>query len=159
MTRVLNIDVITTITNAAKLCDVNVFDIDNQQHYKKVDVDFSADRMLKTLKEDKKISEQHEMELTAERLQKDIAALAKYADMYAVQAEERSDWRLVAKSSAMRKSSQDKVVELSLIEKQLLNYQLSNWKCITGESAIVIDIVHISIKQFSCMIFMLLVAF
>ena len=35
MTRVLNIDVVTTITNAAKLCDVNVFDVDNQQHYKK----------------------------------------------------------------------------------------------------------------------------
>jgi len=41
-----------------------------------VDVGFSADRMLMTLKKDKKISEQHEMELTAERLQKDIAALA-----------------------------------------------------------------------------------
>ena len=73
MTRVLN--VVTTIMNAAKLCGVNVFYVDNQQHYKKVDVGFSADRMLKTLKEDKKISEQHEMELTAERLQKDIALL------------------------------------------------------------------------------------
>ena len=68
MTRVLNIDVVTTITNAAKLCDVHLSDVDNQQHYKKVDVGFSADRMLKTLKEDKKISEQYEMELTAERL-------------------------------------------------------------------------------------------
>src|SRR6187399_2378441 len=79
MTRILNINVIATITNAAKVCDVNVnvFDVDNQQHYKKVDVGFSADRMLKTSKEDKKISEQHEMELTTERLQKDIAALAK----------------------------------------------------------------------------------
>ena len=64
------------------------------------------------------------MELTAERLQKDIAALAKSADMYDVQAEEKSDRTLVAKSNAMRKSSQDKVVELSLIEKQLLNKQL-----------------------------------
>ena len=84
MTRVLNIDVVTTITNAAKFCDVNVFDVDNQQHYKKVDVGFSANRMLKTLNEDKKISEWHDMELTAERLQKDVAALAKSADMYAV---------------------------------------------------------------------------
>ena len=83
--------------NAAKLCGVNVYNVDNQQHYKKVDVGFSADRMLKTLKEDKKISEQHEMELTAERIQKDIAALAKSADMYAVQAEEKSDWTLVEK--------------------------------------------------------------
>ena len=53
------------------------------------------------------------MKLTAESLQKDIAALAKSADMYAVQAEEKSDLTLVAKSSPMRKSSQDKVVELS----------------------------------------------
>ena len=64
MTRVLNVE--ATITNAAKLCDVNVFDVDNQQHYRKVDVGFSADRILKTLKQDKKISERHEMELTAE---------------------------------------------------------------------------------------------
>ena len=64
------------------------------------------------------------MELTAERLQKDIAALAKSADMYTVQAEEKNALTLVAKSSAMRKSSQDKVVELSLIEKQLINKQL-----------------------------------
>ena len=68
MTRVLNIDIVTTITNAAKLSDVNVFDVDNQQHYKKVNVVYSADRMLKTLQPDRKISEQHEMELTAERL-------------------------------------------------------------------------------------------
>ena len=95
MTRVLN--VVTTITNAAKLCDVNVFDVDNQQHYKKVDVGFSVERILKNLKEDKKISKQHEMELTAKRLQKDIAALAKSADMYAVQVEEKSDWTLVGK--------------------------------------------------------------
>ena len=95
MTRVLN--VVTTITNATKLCDVNVFDVDIQQQYKKVDVGFSADRMLKTLKEDKMISEQHKMELTAEILQKDIAALAKSADMYAVQVEEKSDWTLVGK--------------------------------------------------------------
>ena len=46
---------------------------------------------MKTLKEDKQISEQHEMKLTAERLRKDTAALAKSADMYAVQAEEKSD--------------------------------------------------------------------
>ena len=35
MTRVLNIDVVTTITSAAKLWDVDVADVDNQQHYKK----------------------------------------------------------------------------------------------------------------------------
>ena len=64
-----------------------------------MDVGFSADRMLKTLKEDKKISKQHEMELTAKGLQKDMATLAKSADMYAVQAEEKSDWTLIAKSS------------------------------------------------------------
>ena len=64
MTRVLN--VVTTIMNAAKLCGVNVYDVDNQQHYKKVDVGFSVERILKNLKEDKKISKQHEIELTAE---------------------------------------------------------------------------------------------
>ena len=108
--------------NAAKLRGVNVYDVDNQQHYKKVEVGFSAYRMLKTLKEDKKISEQHEMELIAKRLQKDIAAFAKSADMYAVQVEEKSDWTLVG--NAMRKSSQENVVELSIIEKQLLNKPL-----------------------------------
>ena len=40
MTRVLNINVVTPITNAAKLCDVNVADVDNQQNYRKVDVGF-----------------------------------------------------------------------------------------------------------------------
>ena len=60
MTRVLNIDVVTTIMNAVNPCYVDVSD-DNQQHYKKVHVGFSGDRMLKTLKQDKKISEWHEM--------------------------------------------------------------------------------------------------
>ena len=59
--------------------------------------------------------------MTPERLKKYIAALTKSADMYAVQAEEKSYLTLFEKSSAMRKSSQDKVVELSLIEKRLIN--------------------------------------
>ena len=124
MIRILNIVVVATFTNAAKLCDADVADVDNQQQpaaLQKVNVGYSADR---TLKQYKKISEQHAMELTAGRLQKGIAALAKSAVMYAVHAEEKSDWTLVVKANAMKKSYQDKVVELSLIEKQLLNQQL-----------------------------------
>ena len=77
MTRVLRIDVVTTITNAAKLCDVDVSVVDNQQHYKKVDVGFSADRMLKTLKQDKKISEWHEMEFHSEAKAFIVSVLSK----------------------------------------------------------------------------------
>ena len=47
--------------------------------------------------------------------------MVKSADTCAIQAEERSDLTLVAKSNAMQKSSLDKTTELAQIELEMKN--------------------------------------
>jgi len=57
------------------------------------------------------------------RMEKDIEALVKSADAFAMQAEESSDLSLIAKSNSMRKSSKEKRVQLSTVQKQLADKQ------------------------------------
>ena len=66
MNKVMKFDVMIGVTNAEKLCEANVTDINNHQHYKKVDIGFSADKLLKTLLHKKKISERQGMEFRKE---------------------------------------------------------------------------------------------
>ena len=58
------------------------------------------------------------------RFEKDVYALAKSADSFALQAEQKSDLTLIAKSNFMRKSAKEKSTKLSnclllIIAKQL----------------------------------------
>ena len=46
MNIVIKFDIMLTVTNAIKLCEVNVTDTNNHQHYKEVDVGFSVDKLL-----------------------------------------------------------------------------------------------------------------
>ena len=57
------------------------------------------------------------------RLEKDIEALIKSADTCAMQAEEQSDLTQVAKSNSMRKSSKEKRLQLSTVQKLLADKQ------------------------------------
>ena len=56
------------------------------------------------------------------RLEKDVAALSTSAD-FAMQAEDKSDLTLVAKSNSLRKSAKEKTVELSAVVKLLTDKQ------------------------------------
>ena len=63
------------------------------------------------------------------RLQKDINALAKSADSFALQAEQKGDLTLIAKSNCMRKSAQEKSTELSTCLQLLSDKQLELLNC------------------------------
>ena len=62
MNRVVKADVMTTAVNALKICEVKIADAANQLHYKKMDIGFSADKMLQKLVKDKICSERQDME-------------------------------------------------------------------------------------------------
>lgn len=62
MAAVIKEDVMTKASTPAKLCDIDVMDAQQQRHYKKVDIGFSASKIVKKLLQDKKISELREME-------------------------------------------------------------------------------------------------
>ena len=61
------------------------------------------------------------------RLQKDLDALTKSADTFALQAEQKGDLTLIAKSNSLRKSAKEKSTELSnclqVISDKLLELQ------------------------------------
>ncbi len=75
--------------------------------------------------EKRKLAEETVKDLIAKksRMEKDIEALVKSADAFAMQAEESSDLSLVAKSNSMRKSSKEKGVQLSAVHKLLADKQ------------------------------------
>lgn len=77
MNRVMKFDVMVTNNSAIKLCEVKVNDRDNHQPYKKVDIGFTADKILKKLVNEKKISERQEMEFRQEAKSFIIAILSK----------------------------------------------------------------------------------
>lgn len=71
-------------------------------------------------------------ELTAKkaRLLKDIDALVKSADSFALQAETKGDLTLIAKSNALRKSSQEKsTTELPKLLQLITDKQLELQNC------------------------------
>lgn len=53
------------------------------------------------------------------KIESDIAALNRSADSFADQAETKGDLTLIAKSNSMRKTSKEKVIELSKIEQTI----------------------------------------
>jgi len=72
-----------------------------------------------------KLAEAEVQNVTAKklRLEKDVAALSTSADKFAMQAEDKSDLTLVAKSNSLRKSAKEKTVELSAVVKLLTDKQ------------------------------------
>jgi len=63
------------------------------------------------------------------RLEKDIDALAKSADSLAVQAEQKGDLTLIAKSNSMRKSAKEKTTELPKLLQLITDKQLEFQNC------------------------------
>jgi len=63
------------------------------------------------------------------RLEKDIDALAKSADSLAVQAEQKGDLTLIAKSNSMRKSAKEKTTELPKLLQLITEKQLEFQNC------------------------------
>jgi len=62
MAAVIKADVLAKATTPLKLCEIKVNDAAQQLHYKKVDIGFSASKIVKTMSQEKKISELREME-------------------------------------------------------------------------------------------------
>jgi len=85
MTRVMKFEVMLTLTNAVKLCNINANDVNNHQHYRKVDVGFSAEKMLKKLQQDKRISESQEMEFRQEAKSFIVAVVGNLLNKYPLQ--------------------------------------------------------------------------